>query len=258
MSKSVYNLVLLFTATKAAFSIPAIILNCSLIYVTIKSKCLRKGLCNWLLAIYDGCLVVYLATFPLALFQHLLTKSDLMPFWKCFLLQSVPLTLFAASFPFMLAIALDRFIGAVFPLKYKSLKNPYYIGAVFFACGFYATFYFAISVSNLIRYYKSSISCSMINLLLSYQRIMAMTNILLEAIAIALYIGIAIIISRRKFAIKKLNESSFDRRIFVSLFSIAAFDFIGWTSNSSLYKLFDIYFGLFKCSATLLFQASLT
>ena len=117
MSKSVYNLVLLFTATKAAFSIPAIVLNCSLIYVTIKSKCLRKGLCNWLLAIYDGCLVVYLATFPLALFQHLLTKSDLMPFWKCFLLQSVPLTLFAASFPFMLAIALDRFIVAVFPLK---------------------------------------------------------------------------------------------------------------------------------------------
>ena len=46
----------------------------------------------------------------------------------------------------------------------------------------------------------------MINLLLSYQRIMAMTNILLEAIAIALYVGIAIIISRRKFAIKKLNE----------------------------------------------------
>jgi len=35
---------------------------------------------------------------------------------------------------------------------------------------------------------------------------MAMTNILLEAIAIALYVGIAIIISRRKFAIKKLNE----------------------------------------------------
>uniref|UniRef100_A0A1I8BWL6 G_PROTEIN_RECEP_F1_2 domain-containing protein n=1 Tax=Meloidogyne hapla TaxID=6305 RepID=A0A1I8BWL6_MELHA len=117
MSKSLYNLVLLINATKAAFSVPAIILNCSLIYITIKSKCLRKGLCNWLLAIYDGCLVVYLATFPLALLQHLITKNDLMPFWKCFLIHSIPLTLFAASFPVMLAIALDRFIGAVFPLK---------------------------------------------------------------------------------------------------------------------------------------------
>ncbi|KAF7630823.1 G_PROTEIN_RECEP_F1_2 domain-containing protein, partial [Meloidogyne graminicola] len=156
MSKSFYNLVLFISATKTALCLPAILLNFSLIYVTFKSKFLRKGLCNWLLAIYDGCLIVYLATFPLALFQHLLTINDLMPFWKCFLLQAIPLALFAASFPIMFSIALDRFIGAAFPLNYPSLNNPYYFGSVFFGCACYSALYLSIALGNLFHYSESS------------------------------------------------------------------------------------------------------
>ncbi|KAL3107074.1 hypothetical protein niasHT_019470 [Heterodera trifolii] len=200
--------IFVFSVTKSVLCLIGILLNLSLIYVTVRAKWLH-GICNIFLLIYDA--------------------------------SFVPLFLFCGSFPLMLFIAIDRLIGAVFPIKYRSVKKWSAVGIALVLCALYSFCYMIIALQNALRA-QLPIACTTTAPLGSAVNALAKTNFALESIAIFIYIFIWLHMNKMDKKSRKENgNSTVDvRRLFKSLFSILLVDFVGWSTNSISITLLDL------------------
>ncbi|KAL3074367.1 hypothetical protein niasHS_015197 [Heterodera schachtii] len=231
--------IFVFSVTKSVLCLIGILLNLSLIYVTVRAKWLH-GICNIFLLIYDASVIPFLAGVPFYLNQFVQGYPS-MKVSECLMFQFVPLFLFCGSFPLMLFIAIDRLIGAVFPIKYRSVKKWSAVGIALVLCALYSFCYMIIALQNALRA-QLPIACTTTAPLGSAVNALAKTNFALESIAIFIYIFIWLHMNKMDKKSRKENGNSIVdvRRLFKSLFSILLVDFVGWSTNSISITLLDL------------------
>ncbi|KAL3078014.1 hypothetical protein niasHS_012956 [Heterodera schachtii] len=228
-----------FSITKSLLCFVGIVLNLLLIYVTVRAKWLH-GVCNILLALYDASIIPFLVDVPFYLVQVVAGVSSMQMF-DCFLIQMVPLFTFCASFPLMLCIAIDRFLGVFIPIRYKSVKKSKLIGAALVLSSIYASFYLFAGYQNA-RQPNKRTACTTIAPLSAYVNTLAKTNFLLEFIEILVYICLWLYMNHLDKKLRKENRNSVVsiRRLFKSLFTISLVHFVGWSTNSISMTILDL------------------
>ncbi|KAL3116447.1 hypothetical protein niasHT_006894 [Heterodera trifolii] len=209
-----------FSITKSLLCFVGIVLNLLLIYVTVRAKWLH-GVCNILLALYDASIIPFLVDVPFYLM--------------------VPLFTFCASFPLMLCIAIDRFLGVFIPIRYKSVKKSKLIGAALVLSSIYASFYLFAAYQNA-RQPNKPTACTTIAPLSAHVNTLAKTNFLLEFIEILVYICLWLYMNHLDKKLRKENRNSVVsiRRLFKSLFTISLVHFVGWSTNSISMTILDL------------------
>uniref|UniRef100_A0A914H8T7 G-protein coupled receptors family 1 profile domain-containing protein n=1 Tax=Globodera rostochiensis TaxID=31243 RepID=A0A914H8T7_GLORO len=228
-----------FTVTKSVLCLIGILLNLSLIYVTVRAKWLH-GICNILLVLYDASLIPFLAGVPFYLIE-IGTGVNSMQVYDCFRIQILPLFMFCASFPLMLCIATDRFIGVVFPMKYKSLNKWTAVGVALALSSTYSSFYIFAAYQNA-KQHHIPIACTTTAALGAVVNTIAKTNFALELVAILMYISIWLHMNNLDKKLRKENQTNnvTIRRLFKSLFTILLVDFVGWSTNSLSITILDL------------------
>uniref|UniRef100_A0A914IB89 G-protein coupled receptors family 1 profile domain-containing protein n=1 Tax=Globodera rostochiensis TaxID=31243 RepID=A0A914IB89_GLORO len=126
---TIFNDPVVLSGAKAFVAVFMILSNSILVFVTYKTKALNST-CNWLIAANSACIALYSLTYFVQ-FGIVLLRPSGIPLWQCCLLVPVPLFFLCCQYVLFPLIALDRLIGAIFPLK--QMDNRYKRRYMFFA-----------------------------------------------------------------------------------------------------------------------------
>ncbi|KAI3412021.1 hypothetical protein GPALN_002073 [Globodera pallida] len=116
--------------------------------------------CNWLIAANSACIALYSLTYFVQ-FGIVLLRPSGIPLWQCCLLIPVPLFFLCCQYILLPLIALDRLIGAIFPLKQMGSRyKRHYMFFALVASTSFGLFIVAASVNNsIINFSEDLVFC---------------------------------------------------------------------------------------------------
>uniref|UniRef100_A0A915P0Q6 G-protein coupled receptors family 1 profile domain-containing protein n=1 Tax=Meloidogyne floridensis TaxID=298350 RepID=A0A915P0Q6_9BILA len=223
---------ILFTGIKFVFAVLAQLLNCSLIYVTFKTKAFRDSY-NILIAAICISGFFYLFTFSIQ-FGIAITGINLIYLKNCYFLMILPIFFVQSQYLFYLALSIDRLIVVIFPLwhmKYiqKSLKGYYlYLILIFSSISIYALFtvYTGIDLSLNISS-KKLVTCSTSDPVPPF---VFQVVVYFNFVSLVFYILLWIVMNKKVTSSTSTNNSS--KRMTKSILAVFFLEFSGWFSNT--------------------------
>uniref|UniRef100_A0A914IAM5 G-protein coupled receptors family 1 profile domain-containing protein n=1 Tax=Globodera rostochiensis TaxID=31243 RepID=A0A914IAM5_GLORO len=218
---------------KALVAVLMILSNSILVFVTYKTKALNST-CNWLIAANSACIALYSLTYFVQ-FGIVLLRPSGIPLWQCCLLVPVPLFFLCCQYVLFPLIALDRLIGAIFPLK--QMGNRYKHRYMFFALvasTSFGLFIVAASVNkSIIHFSENLVFCMTSDPAPAYFANCSWAlNITSAILYLALWVRIKLLsscVSQKT----KFNDAV-TRKVLFSLMVICLVEMCGWVSNWTL------------------------
>ncbi|KAF7632244.1 G_PROTEIN_RECEP_F1_2 domain-containing protein [Meloidogyne graminicola] len=218
---------------KVCLSITGILLNSSVIYITIRAKWLHMP-CNKLLAAYEFCMLSF-GINRLFVARSLILGPQQMSMFQCFCYTAPFLILFVSSFVLMTAIAVDRLISVLFPLIYNHLNKKVYFSLVSISLILNASFHTFLAwkeVEDVSNNKTFTVKCNGITSTLHKNAIYFMCiTLFFELISIAIYIIIWFLLKNG------LRDNFATRRLFKSLLSILLLSLFGFTFYTNYFLL---------------------
>ncbi|KAL3096845.1 hypothetical protein niasHT_022279 [Heterodera trifolii] len=216
--------------------------NATLVFVTLKAKNLNS-ICYWLIGANSACIAIYSFTYFVQFGIVLISPSGI-PLWLCCLLVSVPLFFLCCQYVLFPLIALDRLIGAVFPLKQMGFgyKRRYMLFALFASTSF-GTIIVALAVNaSIVNFSEKLVLCMTYDPVPSYFADFSwMLNICSIVLYLALWFRVKMMSSSASGAMR--SNETINRKVLFSLMAIFLVETFGWVFNLSV-RLLLVKFGV--------------
>uniref|UniRef100_A0A914IAF5 G-protein coupled receptors family 1 profile domain-containing protein n=1 Tax=Globodera rostochiensis TaxID=31243 RepID=A0A914IAF5_GLORO len=223
---SFFNDPVVLNGGKALVAVLMILSNSILVFVTYKTKALNST-CNWLIAANSACIALYSLTYFVQ-FGIVLLRPSGIPLWQCCLLVPVPLFFLCCQYVLFPLIALDRLIGAIFPLK--QMGNRYKRRYMFFALvasTSFGLFIVAASVNNsIINFSENLVFCLTLEPAPTY---FATCSWALNTSSAILYLALWVRIKLLSSCVSQINDAVTQKVLF-SLTVICLVEMCGWAS----------------------------
>ncbi|KAI1700221.1 serpentine type 7TM GPCR chemoreceptor srsx domain-containing protein [Ditylenchus destructor] len=210
-----------------AIGLTGTVFNSSLIYITIKSRNLRRTY-HYLLALVVLCDVIYQMGHTVVL-VILTTGINFVPLLPCFYIITIPLIGLNGSMIFILLLAMDRLLSVVFPIWHTRLNVLSYL-IINIVIGLSYSIYIAhLAHVIILKTPNKPVNCRLSDCSPGYAgQVQFICCLIFNGLTVLCYVCIWIVLQWRPAT----SSAKSMKRIFKSLAILVAMVVFGWTFNA--------------------------